>query len=566
MKITNTVKIFLTAVCAMLAMSCTPIPGRTVQTTIPSTEEKHAVATPETPPERDIPLFFQDDDSQAPKVAVAVPSRPEVTAEEKSRFAEGMTRVEFEQVRDDDIPPKVVVDPDIIVDPDTVADPDIITDPTAVLDPSKPAAGGKARIYLQRGFMDDAITELLRANPFGSDDGQNKRIFKVTDSTHRRMEFKLAGETRRANGRRATALDFVEIWSRFIASRPAQGLATFRHVQGIEEFISGKNPLVNGFNAADENTVRIRFGSPDPLAFHRMNTSKLIGGPFLLGPYYTGGTKGAETKLLPNKNTQSDIAYLEEIIVETGGSPDPMLKSFFNGEYSAIVLHGFQDLSELVARESENRAAIHKLPSDRYFLACRPAVDEQARRFVRNNVNGTDMLKTALGAVMEDIEGEAISGVSTNTVTAEIPKGEVYAPKLQKPFKIIYREDDPISTAVAKKVSADLNSAGMTAEAVGNSAENYEKALVRGQYDCAVGWVTEAVLESQTEQLHLATMWFNDEMNPQVRLREFREIPLFSVNNYLLLRDNIKLSGDRLSGMWIDERVGGTATAADGEN
>ena len=473
---------------------------------------------------------------------VARPSvPPDRVIDEEMAFGDSLRRVEFEQLDADEPEKKVDAAADPPVDPD---------DPDAPVVADRPVSGGTARIYLQRGFIDDAIADLLRLDPFGGAGG--KRIFNVTDSTHRRLEFTLTGEVRRASGRKATALDFIEIWSRFLASRPAQGLALFRNVQGAEEFVSGRAPLVNGFNAADENTIRIRLSRPDPLAFHRMNSPKLVGGPFMLGAYFTAGTKGAETRLLPNKNTQSDITYLEEIIVETGGFPDPMLKSFFNGEYSAVVLHGFPDISELVARESENRAVIHKLPSDRYFLACRPAVDEQARRFVRNNVNGADMLKTALGAGMEYIEGEGINSVSASGEAAYVPRGQVSAPQLPKPFRIIYRADDPISKAVAEKISSDLNRAGMKTEAAGSNAEAYEKTLVNGRYDCAVGWVTEAVLENQAEKLHLASMWFQDETDPQVRLREYREIPLFSVNNYLLLREDTKLYGDRLSGMWTN--------------
>jgi len=58
------------------------------------------------------------------------------------------------------------------------------------------------------------------------------------------------------------------------------------------------------------------------------------------------------------------------------------------------------------------------------------------------------------------------------------------------------------------------------------------------------------VLENLTAQLHFASMWFGDETDARVRLGEYREIPLFSVNNYMLLREDTRLYGDRVGGMW----------------
>jgi len=407
-----------------------------------------------------------------------------------------------------------------------------------------PVAGGQARIYISRGFVDDAVSEMVRVAPFGAD-GTQRKIFTVTDSTHRRLELKLAGNIRRGNGRRATALDFVELWSHLLKARPAQGLALFRNVQGAEAFINGKEPLVNGFNAADEQTIRIRFAKPDPLAFQRLNSPKLIGSPFMLGSYYSNAAKEAEHRLLPNANSLSeDTAYLKECVVQASGDDDP-LASFAQGKYSAVTVYAKSDI-EAAKTELRGKASIARLPSDRYFLSCK-ADDPQVRKFVRIAVNGADLLNNVVGA-----EGAEINSVAAQNETIEIPRGHIPVPQLPKPFRIIYRGDDPISKAVAAKISADFEEAGMKTALKEGSAETYETALVRGEYDCAVGWVSESALENATEQLHLASMWFADETDSGARLREYREIPLFSVNNYILLGENLRLYRDRLSGIWID--------------
>jgi len=408
----------------------------------------------------------------------------------------------------------------------------------------RPTVGGRARIYVRRGFMDDAVSDMVRLNPFGAD-GTQRKVFTVADSTHRRLELKLAGNIRRGDGRRATALDFVELWSRFLKARPAQGLALFRNVQGAEAFINGKEPLVNGFNAADEQTIRIRFAKPDPLAFQRLNSPMLIGGPFMLGSYYSSAAKEAEHRLLPNANSLSEeVAYLKECTVLTGGDEDP-LASFAQGKYSAVAVYAKSDI-EAAKTELRGKASIARLPSDRYFLSCR-ADDPQICKFVRVAANGADLLNNTVGA-----EGAEIHSVSAPRETAEIPRGHIPVPQMPKPLRIIYRNDDPISITVAEKLSADLEEAGLRTELKGGNAGVYETALVRGEYDCAVGWVSESVLENATEQLHLASMWFADETDSGARLRDYREIPLFSVNNYILLGENLRLYKDRLSGIWVD--------------
>jgi len=408
----------------------------------------------------------------------------------------------------------------------------------------RPVVGGKARIYLQRGFMDDAVSEMVRLYPFGAD-GSQRKIFTVTDSTHRRLELKLAGNIRRGDGRRATALDFVELWSRLLKARPAQGLALFRNVQGVEAFINGKEPLVSGFNAVDEQTIRIRFAKPDPIAFQRINSPKLISGPFMLGSYYASASKGTEHRLLPNANSLSEeAAYLQECVVVAGGDDDP-IASFSQGKYSAMAVYAKSDI-EAAKTELRGKVSIGRLPSDRYFLSCR-ADDPQLRKFVRIAVNGADLLNNTIGA-----EGEEIYGVAERGETIEMPRGHIPVPQLPKPFRIIYRSDDPISKTVAEKISADLEEAGLRTTLKEGNAEIYEKALVNREYDCAVGWVSESVLENLTEQLHLASMWFADETDSRARLREYREIPMFSVNNYILLKEDMRLYKDKLSGIWVD--------------
>jgi hypothetical protein len=488
------------------AVSCAPRSTRAGA----SAEKKETITAP--PPKQEVNLAY------SPGTKNFAPG--DIAVEEEKWYADSMRRAEFEQV---DIEDTLV---------------------RRAAEAVRPVAGGKATVYLQRGFLEDAITEMVSIKPFGQD-GSERRLFKVTDSTHRRLEFTLTHTIKRADGRRMTALDFVELWSRRLKDRPALGLALFRHVQGAEGYVSGKEPLVGGFNAADEQTIRIRLAKPDPLAFQRLRSPALIGGLFMLGPYYPAAAGSAEgaVKLLPNANSlSSDAAYLSECTVRLGDDPDA-IASFKQGKYAAMALYSAADL-ETARTELEGKASLVRLPSDRYFLASKSAND-QLRKFISGAVSGLDMLKNVVKA-----EGEEIFCVTAHDAITETRAPRIRPPELPKPIKLIYRNDDPISTLIAEKLRADFSNAGLVTDAIGGNAETYERILVSGRYDCAVGWAPEAVLENLTEQLHLASMWFDDETDPRARLTNYREIPLFSVNNYMLLREDIRFYGNRISGIW----------------
>ncbi len=491
----------------LLTASCTPRPVRAGKET--RVDQKEVVT-----PKREVNLV---DTMGAER---AVPG--DYIVEEEKRFADSLRRAEFEQM--------------------DIEDSLLRRAEEKRREAELPVAGGKAAVYLQRGFLDEAVAEMVAMNPFGRD-GSERKLFNVTDSTHRRLEFTLTQVIKRANGRKATALDFIELWSRHLKERPAHGLAIFRNVQGAEGYVTGKEPLVGGFSAADEQTIRIRLAKPDPLAFQRLRTPALIDASFMLGSYYTAGSSADAVKLLPNANSLSEnTAYLAECVVQFGNDPDAM-SSFTRGKYAAMTIYAMADL-ETARTELEGKSMLVRLPSDRYFLAAKSAND-QLRIFIRGAVSGLDLLKNVVKA-----EGEEIFCVTAHEAAVGQKPGRTSPPELPKPIKLIYRNDDPISTAIAEKLRADFTAAGLATDAIGGDATTYEKTLVSGRYDCAVGWVSEAVLENLTEQLHFASMWFGDETDSRVRLGEYREIPLFSVNNYMLLRDDVRLYGDRVEGMW----------------
>jgi len=410
----------------------------------------------------------------------------------------------------------------------------------------EPVFGGRLKMYVHRGFLDETISQIVNLSPFG-EAGSEKALFVVTDSTNRRIEMKLTEPAVRGNGQRVNALDFIEHWSNLLKTHPAQGLSLFRNVQGVQSYIDGKDPLVKGFIAFDAQTVRIRLERPDPQIFTRLNSPKLITGSLLLGPYYPANIKEDELKVFPNKHTVSEPVFLQEWDIHFGDDPDVM-QSFSLGMYSAMVIWSQSDL-QAARTQLGDKITLSKLSSDRYFLSCR-IENQQIRRQIRSKVNGADLLQNTVKA-----EGEEIHSVTVINENAQKPAPIVAVASiaLLTPVRIAYRIDDPVSKTIAEKLSEDFNGQGLQTELKGGNALEYETMLVRKEYDCAIGWIPQTVVDNVTEQLHLATMWFSDDIDSQARIRDYREIPLFSIDNYLLLRDDVKLHGGKLMGIWTEE-------------
>jgi hypothetical protein len=410
----------------------------------------------------------------------------------------------------------------------------------------EPVAGGRLKMYVDRGFLDETISQLVRSAPFTGVNIEHA-LFAVTDSTHRRIELKLTIPIVRANGQKVTSLDFIEHWSQLLKTHPAQGLSLFRNVQGVQSYIDGKDPLVKGFTAFDERTIRIRLERPDPQIFKRLNSLKLIPGSLMLGPYYLAGIKENEVKLLKNENNSLEPpGFLQELDIQLGGDPDVM-QSFSLGMYNAVTIWSQSDL-QIARTQLGDKVTLHKLSSDRYFLSC-IIENQQIRRIIQSKVNGADFLQNAVKA-----EGEEIYSVTVpNERAQKVPQiTAIAAIQLLTPIRIAYRTDDPISKIIAEKLSEDFNQQGLQTELKGGNAQEYETILLRKEYDCAIGWVPQTVLDDITEQLHLATTWFSDETDSQTRIRDSKEIPLFSVDNYLLLRDDVRLHGGKLIGIWME--------------
>lgn len=405
-----------------------------------------------------------------------------------------------------------------------------------------PQLGGVLRLYSPRAGFDQTLLPLvlLKGDTVFSDTS----FFSFADTTPVKVTIRLKDRIVNGRKRAISALDLIQQWTSFVKDNPAQGQAMFRGVQGLTDFINGREALIRGFNAPDQRTVLLRYDTPQQHAVERLKTPLIMVPKLLLGNYYEDLVSG-ETVLLPNTETfNTRKAFLDKIVLKTSGDQNPVL-SFSLNKYDALLLNALNDIN-YVRTTLSMKADLHKVGSDRYFISCR-IPDQQLRGIVRSIVNPESLLKNYL-----KVEGEVIKAVGSDTIVLEnMPALPSQNNKGFGAVKILFRKDDQVSKSIAEKLMADCSAKGISAALDGRDPSGYERGLVSGEYNCAVGWVGSSVVSNSNEKLQLASMWFDNETDETLRISELREIPLFSVNTYLCCRKNVRLYRDELKGVYL---------------
>ncbi len=415
-----------------------------------------------------------------------------------------------------------------------------------VTDSILPGFGGVARVYFPRKNVDPLFSRLFNAFPFNTSndtDQTESSSLAISDSSAHRITLKINGRFTNAENRTLSALDFIDNWTSILKKYPAEGYFLFRNIVGIPEFISGNEATVRGFNALDENTITLRLANIDTLAGFRLRNRRLIDGNLKLGLYHISRRSDNDLELLANGNSAPAKPFLEKIILCTGGDPNPIL-SFSLNKYDAVVLSSTNDL-EYARRNLTKNGSLQEIPGERYFLAC-ASEDEGFRAFLKRQINKTDMLRN-----VAKVEGETINSVVVGNLesaeTQNISTGQFSS---SRTFKLIYCKDDQISRNIAEKLLATLSHSKISINLDALEDLDYQRCLISRDYDCAVGFVPQNITRNISEQLRLASIWFNDETDALKRLEDYTEIPLFSVRRYLLKRNDLHLYRNSIQGLF----------------
>lgn len=409
-------------------------------------------------------------------------------------------------------------------------------------DTAPPAFGGPLRLYYPRGLLDYPAAALVDAAPFGRGDSGGG-YFTTVNSSPAAVTLRLARKTVNGAGKTLNALDIIELWTRWVKERPAEGLALFRFCDGLAKYLRGEEAIILGLSAPDKNSIQIRFSPPDPQAQERLRSARLLPAAFKLGGYALSAAKGNDHVLAANPSAD-EKPFVKELTVRCGGDPNPLL-SFSLGRYDAVMLWSAKDI-DYGRRMLMKNSTCSLVGRDRYFVAC-ALEDPAARALVRSALSGKELLDNFVKA-----EGALIPAVESDRAS-ESPQQETAGPSIAGPVTILFRKDDAVSKIIAERLLAAMSRAGVQGSLAAGGGKEYENALVNHGYACAVGWAPESVLADTSEKLRLASIFFNDEPDEDRRIRENREIPLFSIDWYLLAKNRIGLYKGKFSGLYVKQ-------------
>jgi hypothetical protein len=415
--------------------------------------------------------------------------------------------------------------------------------------------GGSVTVYANRGVIDHAMAGLVSCLPFAKETCKKAQgaewaeYLDVKNASDREVALSISDKCVNAEGRRLSSFDFVNIWTDFIKKNPAEGVALFDRLKGLDGFIAGREAIVTGFVIKDEKTILLQYERPAPDAVERLCTPRLLVAGLALGPYFIKNAKNRTVVLFPNQHFEGQKAFLSSLTLKLGGDNNPFL-SFSVNRYDIAMLLFVKDL-EFARRKADDRSQLVTFSEDRYFLSCRcePA---DLRQAVRDLIDPRDILANfvkAEGAVLSRIETDD----ADNSAAPPQPQKRPALPAAAAPLSVLYRADDPVSAVIAEKILADLTRNGLAANVKPVSPEEYERALVRGDYGIAAGWVGRAIISDQSERLRCASLWFTGDSDERERIAQCREIPLFSVKGYLLLKKKVHFADDRIGSVFLGD-------------
>lgn len=418
--------------------------------------------------------------------------------------------------------------------------------------------GGTARLYTSRGFVDSKLLALVSPLPFAhpgrveeltpmpTDTAAPKSILKVDMPNPSRVRIELSEGLTNGVGQAVTAFDIVQAWHDYAKAHPGEAAAMFKEVRGVREFVRGTEAIIPGVNVANERTIILALRQPDPFALYRLSTPRLLPPQLKLGAYYAAKQDGNRLLLKANTNHYLGRGFLDELTVVMTGDNNPIV-SFSLGRYEGLVLSDTEDLT-YARRTLGEGANFLDYSVDRFFLVVN-IPDQSIRWRIRAAVDRAEMLGSAARA-----SGKLIGAVGVEVpasmaeLSGQVPGG---ASPVSKKIRILFRSDDAVSSSIAEKLLSDLGRAGFTVGTVGADSRTYEQKVLSRDYEIAVGWVPQSILDSETERLRFEMLWFAGDRGETARVGDGREIPLFTVESRLVAKDRLGFVAGELSGIYL---------------
>lgn len=416
-----------------------------------------------------------------------------------------------------------------------------------------PVKGGTVVIYTEQKFFGCPFSEFLQVSPFSIDisnsleDSVPSGYLTVDQISPTKIQLTCTENLMNSAGKKVTAFNIVQAWTKFIKSNPAEGKALFYRVKGIKKFIKGEEAIIRGFTVASQKKIIITLTKPDTFVMERLNSPRLLPWTLGIGQFSLKNRSDDKVTLKQNTHFKTNKSFLNQCTIICGNDKKPII-SYSLKKYDMIILYTKKDI-EYASRSLLKNSYIIPFSTDRYFISLSPRSVE-VRTYLVSLISPQKIQQIAIKA-----EGDLIQTIESNS---ENPLMETKAQNIQKPIdmktiRILYNIDDPISLRIAERIYSDLSSTGVSGKLVGLSNRELQIALIDKSYEIAIGWIPEKVITDKTERLRLAAIWFDGENDESRRISENREIPLFTVKKSALCKNYIQFYKNRLTGIFRRE-------------
>ncbi len=435
-----------------------------------------------------------------------------------------------------------------ILQRDIVGETDTLTEEK---DSIVPISGGEAVIYSEQKFFGYPFSEFVQVTPFSIETADSSEdsippsgLLTAKNLSPTKIQITCMDNLINSSGKKLTAFNVVQAWTNFIKSNPAEGKALFYKVKGVKKFIKGEEAIIQGLSVTNKKNILITLIKPDPHVLERLNSPRLLSMTLGTGQFSLKSKKNNKVILKQNAHYHDNKSFLNQCTIICGNDKKPIISYSLN-KYDMIILYTKKDI-EYANRSLLKKSYIIPFSTDRYFLSIAP-ISTEARNYLANVISPQKIQENAVKA-----EGDLILAIESNE---ETPTQETKTTQVQKPddiesIRILYNSDDPVSIRIAERIYSDLSGLGISGELLGLSKLALQNALIDKTYDIAIGWVPDKVITDNSEKLRLATIWFNGENDEIRRIKENREIPLFTIKKYALCKNYMKFYKNRLTGIF----------------
>ncbi len=305
----------------------------------------------------------------------------------------------------------------------------------------------------------------------------------------------------------------LDSWKTILRIHPVFSAGSLRGIEGVSRFATGHDVSISGLVPINGGTLRIIPEHGDTSLLSDSNRAIAAAFPHL--------------KLIATADNQFNATSVKNDyhFVKPSGNP---VVDVSTGKCDEAVISLKQDLDLL---SLPKLASFHAdtFYCERYFTALRKADSSVAS--VLRKLPITDIIKKNIRSDGFPIHKIFSSDTTSDSVVAISDSGLP-----MRPERLIFPSDDKAALVLAQKISDALKSAGITVLFSPLETVEYERRMIRGDWDIVIGSVAECGGRFNFSEEDLSGMLFSQRCNEVSSIKSGRLIPMFSLTRFVMRR------------------------------